>query len=57
VIHPDKTVQSLLHGDRAAVLMGVHNAMGAKMLRRGCRTPTSWVRRTTSTLPRRSWTE
>jgi phosphoenolpyruvate phosphomutase len=31
VIHPDKTVQSLLHGDRAAVLMGVHNAMGAKI--------------------------
>lgn len=31
MIHPDKTVQSLLHGDRAAVLMGVHNAMGAKI--------------------------
>jgi len=29
--HPDKTIQSFLHGDHAAVLMGVHNAMGAKI--------------------------
>lgn len=29
--HPDNTIQSLLHGDHAAVLMGVHNAMGAKI--------------------------
>jgi len=31
MIFPDKTVIELLHGDHAAVLMGVHNAMGAKI--------------------------
>ena len=31
MIFPDKTVLELLHGDHAAVFMGVHNAMGAKI--------------------------
>lgn len=31
MITSDKTVLELLHGDNAAVLMGVHNAMGAKI--------------------------
>lgn len=31
MIHPDKSILELLHGDHAAVLMGVHNAMGAKL--------------------------
>ncbi len=31
MIFPDKTIRELLNGDHAAVLMGVHNAMGAKI--------------------------
>jgi phosphoenolpyruvate phosphomutase len=31
MIYPNKTILDLLHGEHAAVIMGVHNAMGAKI--------------------------